>query len=302
MPIYLGPISRRRFLARSLAAGAGLMLAPELLAAGKRTDPDCWALLSDTHLAADHALKVRGINMLDHATRVRGEVLGLPRRPAGVLITGDCAYNSGLAGDYAVLSEILLPIRADKVPVRVALGNHDDRSNFWEAFAEDKAAAHPVADRQVALVETPRANWYILDSLEKTLSTPGLLGPEQLQWLAKALDANPKKPALVVAHHNPGLNGGNMGLKDTLLLFDVIRPRKQVKAYIYGHTHVWKVEQDPSGIHLINLPPVSYVFRETEPSGWVLATLKRKGVRLQLRCLDPSHKAQGQTVDLKWRS
>ena len=40
-------------------------------------------------------------------------------------------------------------------------------------------------------------------------------------------------------------------------------------AYIYGHTHNWKVESDTSGIHLINLPPVSYVFREGEPSGWV---------------------------------
>ena len=103
-------------------------------------------------------------------------------------------------------------------------------------------------------------------------------------------------------HHNPGINGGNMGLKDTLLLFDVIRPRKQVKAYIYGHTHHWSVEQDGSGIHLINLPPVGYVFREGEPSGWVHANITANGMMLELRCVDQTHKAHGQKVSLEWRA
>jgi 3',5'-cyclic-AMP phosphodiesterase len=302
MPIHLAPISRRAFLARTAAAGASLLLAPELLADDKRTDPDCWALLSDIHLAADRTQQARGINMFEHFNQARGEVMALPRRPAGVLITGDCAFNSGQPGDYAIFSEALLPVRAGQVPVHIALGNHDDRANFWAALTAEKTAPHPVADRQVALLKTPRANWFILDSLEKTLATPGLLGPDQLQWLAEALDANPKKPALVVLHHNPGLEGGNMGLKDTLRFLEVIRPRIQVKAYIYGHTHSWKVEHDPSGIHFVNLPAVAYVFRDEEPSGWVLATLKRTGMRLQLNCLNPTHKDNGQTLDLKWRT
>jgi len=301
MPIHLAPLSRRTFLARTAAAGASLLFAPELLAANKRTDPDCWALLSDIHLAADRTHQARGINMFAHFSQARAEVLALPRRPAGVIITGDCAFNSGQPGDYTLFDETLLPVRADQVPIHIALGNHDNRANFWAALTTEKMAAHPVADRQVALLKTPRANWFILDSLEKTLSTPGLLGPEQLHWLGEALDANPKKPALIVLHHNPGLEGGNMGLKDTLSLLEVIRPRKQVKAYIYGHTHSWKVEQDPSGIHLVNLPAVAYVFREEEPSGWVLATLERTGVRLELHCLNQIHKQNGQTLELEWR-
>ena len=98
------------------------------------------------------------------------------------------------------------------MPVHLALGNHDNRERFWEALPEEKAAQRPLADRQVALLRTPRANWFVLDSLEKTLSTPGLLGQEQLDWLAGALDANPDKPALVLIHHNPGLSG-NIGLE-----------------------------------------------------------------------------------------
>src|SRR5205807_8770353 len=132
----------------------------------------------------------------------------------------------------------------------------------------EKAGKHTVVGRQGSLVKTAKANWVILDSLDKTLATPGLLGRDQPGWLAKKLDENPKKAAIVMIHHNPGLTG-NMGLKDTAALFEVIRPRKQVKAYIYGHTHTWRVEQDDTGLHLINLPPVAYVFQDGEPSGWV---------------------------------
>ncbi len=302
MPIHLPPVSRRQFLTRTLAAGASLALAPELFAAGKRTDPDSWALVSDIHLAADRTLRARDINMTEHFESVSRELTALPKRPAGVFITGDCAYNSGQKGDYAVVAELLKPIREAQMPVHLALGNHDDRERFWEAFEEEKAAKRPLADKQMGLLRTSRANWFVLDTLEKTLSTPGSLGPEQLQWLAGALDANKNKPALILAHHNPYFSGGSMGLKDTEALFEILRPRKQVKAYIYGHTHTWKVQPDTSGIHLVNLPPVAYVFQKGDPAGWVHATLERKSMKLELRCVDASHKDHGQTLQLPWRT
>jgi len=239
--------------------------------------------------------------MAEHFAAVSRELLSLPMRPAGVFITGDCAFNSGQKEDYAVLAELLEPIRKDQMPVHLALGNHDHRERFWEALQAEREAQHPVADRQVSLLKTPLANWFILDSLETTLSTPGRLGPEQLSWLEKALDANPDKPALVLIHHNPGISG-NMGLKDTVALFEVIRPRRQVKAYLYGHTHAWKVEQDTSGIHLVNLPPVAYLFHEGDPAGWVHANLKKDSMQLELRCLDPAHKEHGKKLKLEWRA
>ena len=302
MPIHLPPISRRRFLGGTLAAASSLALNPDLFAAGPEQQPSTWALLSDPHLAADRGLVSRGVNMTNHFKQVSRELLQLSSPPTGVMITGDCAYNTGELADYSLLVDLLNPLRQEGMPVHLALGNHDHREHFWQVFQQEKSATRPVADRQVALLRAPHANWYILDSLETTLSSPGLLGQEQLHWLAKALDDNPKTPALVVIHHNPGLNGGNLGLKDTLPLFEVIRPRNQVKAYIYGHTHAWKVEADTSGIHLINLPPVSYVFREGEPSGWVHARLQDSGVQLELRCVDPNHEAHGQKVRLEWRS
>jgi len=300
MPIYLAPISRRKFLARSIAGGAGLAFGKQLFAASTSTDPDFWALLADTHLAADRTQVERGVNMSENFAKVANELLSLAERPAGVFITGDCAFSSGERADYATLSESLVPLRKARMPIHLALGNHDNRERFWEALHEEQAAKRPLRDKQVALLKTRRANWFVLDSLEKTLSTPGFLGPEQLAWLGSALDGNPGKPALILIHHNPWISG-NIGLKDSAALFEVIRPRPQVKAYIYGHTHAWRVEQDASGIHLVNLPPVAYVFHDGDPSGWVSMKLRRDGMRLELRCVDLKHKAHGQDLDLRWR-
>jgi 3',5'-cyclic-AMP phosphodiesterase len=301
MPIHLAPLTRRRFLTRTLAAGAALALAPECFAASRRTDPDSWALLSDIHLAADRTHVARGINMTEHFEAVSRELTALDKCPAGVFITGDCAFNSGQPSDYAVVSDLLKPLRAADMPIHIALGNHDNRERFWASLQEEQAAKRPLADRHMTLLSTPRVNWFVLDSLEKTLSTPGLLGQEQLDWLAGALDANRRKPAIVMAHHNPTFVGSVSGLKDTDALFEILRPRKQVKAFIFGHTHAWNVKQDTSGIHLVNLPPVAYIFKDGDPAGWVHATVEKKGMRVELRCLDTTHKAHGEAVQLSWR-
>ena len=301
MPIHLPPLSRRKFLIRSVVAGAGLALGRNIFAADKKIDEDFWVLLSDTHIAADRAKIVRDVNMADHLATVSRELLALPELPAGVFVIGDCAWNSGEKDDYATFTNLLEPIRHAQMPVHLALGNHDNRERFWDALEAEKAAKRPLADRQTALLQTPRLNWFILDSLEKTLVTPGMIGAEQLDWLARSLDANANKPAVILVHHNLDAGEKSIGLRDTEELYKVIRPRKQVKACVFGHTHNWNKSQDESGIHLINLPPVAYIFREGQPSGWVRATLAPDGMRMELRCVDQSHKDHGQIVNLKWR-
>jgi 3',5'-cyclic AMP phosphodiesterase CpdA len=302
MPIYLPPLSRRHFLRRTVAAAAGLAMAPGLFAAEKPADENFWALFSDPHIAANRAQVQLKVNMADHLERVVREVTALPMRPSGAFVNGDCAYNSGEKADYATFAELLKPLRAANVPVHLTLGNHDNRERFWDALKTEKALKRPLADKQTLMLSTPQVNWFVLDSLEQTLSTPGLLGREQLDWLARTLDANADKPALVMVHHNPGLTENVPGLKDSFALFEVIRPRKQVKAYLFGHTHVWDVAQDDSGLHLVNLPPIAYVFKEGNPSGWVHATIARDGMKLELRCLDTTHKAHGEVKELKWRA
>jgi Icc protein len=301
MPIHLPPLSRRSFLRRTFIAGAGLACAPSLFAeATRRTDPNSWALLADTHIAADPAKIERTVYMTDHLGAVTKELLALPDRAAGVFVVGDCAFSKGEPGDYAQFTRLLEPLRTGGMPLHLALGNHDQRENFWTALDASQTAKRPVTDRHVALINSTLVNWVMLDSLEKTLQTPGALGADQLRWLAETLDAHPQKPAVVIVHHNPGLDG-NFGLKDTEALLEVLRPRMQAKAWVYGHTHNWKIAQDESGLHLVNLPPVAYVFREGDPAGWVNATARPDGMKLELRCVNSQHRAHGQVVDLKWR-
>ena len=107
----------------------------------------------------------------------------------------------------------------------------------------------------------------IQDFLQRVDENPGALGADQLRWLAETLDAHRKTPAVILVHHNPGEDNKIGGLKDTDALLEIIRPRPQVKAWVYGHTHNWKVTQDASGVHLVNLPPVAYIFREGDRLG-----------------------------------
>jgi hypothetical protein len=304
MPIHLPPLTRRRFLAGALAAGAGLLARCGLFAADPAADPHAWALLADPHVAADRAAVNRGVNMAEHLAAVVKEVAALPQRPAGVLVNGDCALKDGQPGDYATLAGLLKPLREAGRPLHLTLGNHDHRDHFLAALGEPKAE-RPVAGRHVAVVRSPRANFVLLDTLDLTDGTPGRLGAGQLAWLAKVLDAHADKPAVVVGHHNlePTVPEGKKpgGLLDTAALLKVLEPRRQVKAYVYGHTHVWEVKEHASGIHLVNLPPVAYVFAAGRPSGWVHLALKPDGARLSMHGLDRTHPAHGQTVDLAWR-
>lgn len=228
------------------------------------------------------------------------EVLSRTDRPAGMILSGDCAHLSGLKEDYQTLKPLIQPLVDAKLPVHLLMGNHDDRVAVTEVL--DRPTSPAVQSRFVSIQETPLANWFLLDSLDKVNSTPGVLGAEQLAWLGKELDARAGKPAVIVVHHDIVLQERISGLQDSKELLELLRPRKHVKACIFGHTHRWGMTQDESGLHLINLPPVAYVFKQEFPNGWVLATLQPDALQLELRCLDAKHPEHGRVSTLKWRA
>ena len=303
MPIYLPQLGRREFLKRVALAGAGALFAPAAFAeaSAKAGDPDTLFFLSDTHIAADPKTISRQVNMADQLKAVVRETAAWPVRPGTVVVNGDLTLKEGLAEDYATFTGLLDPLRA-LAPVHLSLGNHDDREHFWSVLPADAAVAGRAAlHRQVAVVETPKANLFLMDSLQLTNHTPGELGKGQLQWLAQELDARRDKPAIVVVHHNPATATEMVALLDAEALLGLLAAHKQVKAYVFGHTHDWHVEQHESGVHLINLPPTAYVFKEGRPSGWVRCTLAADGAEFELRSLDPKHPEHAQVKKLAWR-
>ena len=128
---------------------------------------------------------------------------------------------------------------------------------------------------------------------------------EQRAWLAKALDAHPSKPAIIVTHHNPRLGGDPNhfpgGLIDSQELWDILESRRHVKAYIHGHIHD-RTNAEHKGIHIINTPATSYVANPKQSTtGWTTARLTRSGITLATRTTDIEHPWNGETKTLKWR-
>lgn len=304
MPLHLDSLSRRRFL----GGGAVLALSP-FMPRVRAAESETWALLSDTHIAADPAfVSKQGVNMADNLHRVVAEVLAERATLAGVIIDGDCAYNDGQQGDYTAFLEILKPLREAGLPIHFTLGNHDDREHFSAAVG---GAGSPVEGKVCSVIETTHANLVLLDSLRYVNKVEGEFGEVQLGWIAKILEANPDKPAILIGHHYPQVFREDIipgdekikisGLVDSEPFLDLLGKHPSAKAYIYGHSHTWLTKQESNGLHQINLPPTAYVFNPKMPNGWVRATLGASGIGLELRALDPQHPQHGETKQLAWR-
>jgi 3',5'-cyclic AMP phosphodiesterase CpdA len=233
-----------------------------------------------------------------HFAQARDEILALDAKPAGLIITGDTVFLQGEPEDYRRLVKQLEPFAAAGIPVYPLLGNHDNYANLTANAEPFVFKDTPVQGKQITLVEMPHANWFLLDSLEDTKIVGGTLGEEQLRWLAAELDKRPEKPAILAAHHN--LEDRDGTLKDQKKLWEIIEPRKQVKAYIYGHTHIYQ-ESVRDGVHLINLPAMGWRFNEKQPLGWTETTIKPNGLELKLHTLDKNDPKNNDVRSFEWQ-
>ena len=298
MPFHLPPLTRRQFISRSALATAGLLLPRAAFAAD---ETDCWILFSDPHIAADKELVFRDTQLAGHLRDVVKGALAADGKPLGVFVNGDCALKDGQAGDYTTLLDLIQPLREAGHIVHCTLGNHDDRDHFRTAIAQ-KTEERVLPNKHVSLVPGRHANWLLLDSLDKVNVTPGLLDVEQREWVTKTLDANATKPCLVMVHHNPVFANAatSGGLRDTAELFEILKPRKHVKALVFGHSHRWEFTKHDD-IHLINLPAVSYPFSADQPTGWTDCNINPTGASFELRAHDEKHRWHGQKKELVWR-
>jgi 3',5'-cyclic AMP phosphodiesterase CpdA len=301
MPIHLLP-TNRAMNRREALGGLGLLglgLAFGRTARADADDPPWYALVSDIHIAADPKAMNRQQVMAENLRAVVADILARPTRPRGVVIDGDLALKNGQTGDYRTMLDLLEPLRQADLPLHLALGNHDDRTHFRAALNVGPSGDPVVIDKHVSIVEGPGLRLVVLDSLDGVDLVPGLLGRRQLGWLAKALDAEPAAPTLVFVHHN--LSDRTGALVDTPALLEVVRPRRQVKAVIHGHSHRWTREVDESGIHVVNLPAVAYPFSDDQPLGWVHCRADDAGMQIELRCVGGDRSKDRERLNLKWR-
>ena len=303
MPLHVPALSRRQFLVASTAALTSLSVSPSSWGA-EAADPHSWALLSDTHIPTGPDVIARDVNMTANLKQVVRELCALKQKPAGVLINGDCAYLKGLPDDYANLAGLVQPLAEAGLPLHLTMGNHDDRDNLYAALNTQRPTSPVVDSRHISLIELPHVNLFLLDTLKQVNLVTGELGADQLTWLEHALNARREKPAVVIAHHTPQFTAPEegkvwTGIADTEQFFALLTRQKQVKAFIFGHSHDWSINQK-DGLHLINLPPVAYVFGANKPNGWVSARFRTDGIDLKLHTIDPAHQQNGEQAKVNW--
>ena len=296
----LGGLTRREALGRIAGSFAGGLVAGSGWAEIGKVASEGVALLSDTHVDGDVSATAMGTNMADNLRTVLGDVLRSGGAISRVIVNGDCAYKVGLETDYAAFTRLMQPVRDAGLPVHVTLGNHDDREQFRKVVLEGRVAKAAEVDKECSAIAGGEVDWIVMDSCTKPVSE-GRFGTRQLEWLRNRLDSAPARPVVIVGHHNPREPSSKYPLEDTEEFFSIILPRKQVKAYVFGHTHRWQVAQHASGLHLVNLPPTAYVFVAGRPNGWVRAVASATGMELELRCVDAGHPQHGERVSLRWR-
>lgn len=189
-------------------------------------DENLVAIISDLHTNPDGYQPAR-------LERTIADILALNPRPRNIIALGDLAYLTGKPSEYARLKEILKPLDGSGIKLTMAMGNHDKRKNFAEAFPEC-AAGSQTEDRLVFVVETPRADIILLDSLQESPEddkwiTPGAVPDNEKEWLRAKLATYTEKPVFVTAHHPIA----ETDVKEILL------DSPTCCGYIYGHNHIW---------------------------------------------------------------
>lgn len=258
-----------------------------------------WALLADTHVAAN---KEEVYNGSYPFRNLKAIVPGLvAAAPAGAMIVGDVARLDGRPGDYELVKEVLAPF-AKEAPVFLGLGNHDHRGNFLKVFPKGHEAGQrqSINQKHVLVVDqAPHVRLVLLDSLRRVNEGAGNLGKAQVAWLAKFLAASDDTPVVICVHHTLG-NGG-ADILDVKELFKIVDPATKVKAICYGHSHRFSF-RERKGMHLINLPPIGYRFDRVTPMGWLEADFDKSGAALKLHAVDPKEKRNGEVKKLEWRA
>jgi 3',5'-cyclic AMP phosphodiesterase CpdA len=295
--IFYKPMNRRSFIQTSLAAFGTLVTINAGCNTGLRKEEKetRLALLADTHIPEDIENNYRGFYPYRNLEKTIPDIISAS--PDGVLIAGDVAQLTGESGDYVNLKRLMSPV-AEKTPVFMALGNHDNRENFLKVFNETPGDKPDLKGKHVVVVKKASVRVIMLDSLLYVNKVPGLLGKAQRQWLENYLKECDDTPTILCFHHT--LSDGDGDLLDVPRLFSMIAPIRKVKAIAYGHSHVHGFSEF-EGIHLINLPAMGYNFSDNDPVGWVEARLVSREGDFVLHAIGGNQDQDGNVTKLTWR-
>lgn len=186
--------------------------------------------ISDTHLHATKASRMRGVNTYDTFRAVLDRAEADRDWPAdAVLVSGDIVQDESRAGYELFRSEMeTLNVRVFCIP-----GNHDDPKLMDEILSGDP----------FQFCGSARLGQWSLILLNTFLTgeDAGGLGTSRLDALAAALNDHAAQHVLVCMHHQP-LNMGSawldgVGLRDADQFLKVLDANDNVRGVLWGHVH-----------------------------------------------------------------
>ncbi|MDM9625407.1 phosphodiesterase [Rhizobium sp. S152] len=190
--------------------------------------------LTDTHLMPS-GIVVNGVDPEKQLRAAAADILAKHADADLLVITGDlCNYGDPEA--YEILRDVLAPM---PFPVRLMLGNHDDRPNFVAVFAD-----HPRDENGYvqSFIDTAFGRLLFLDSHEGGV-IGGIYGEDRLAFLDAALDGAGDLPVTVFIHHPPMDCGiahfNNIGMHDDGAIMKRLAAHPAgVRHIVFGHIHV----------------------------------------------------------------
>lgn len=189
--------------------------------------------VSDVHLIAP-GKKLFGLDPAARLDACLADIAANHADAALCVITGDLA-DAGEPAAYRYLAAALARL---PMPVRLLLGNHDDRPAFRAAFPQEPIDADGFVQ---SVLDTPAGRMIFLDTHEAGTNAGRLCG-QRLGWLADRLAEAGDRPFYLFLHHPPLAIGmpslDSIGLVDAEAFAEVVRPhRVRLRHLFCGHGH-----------------------------------------------------------------
>ncbi len=193
------------------------------------------AQISDMHVTAKGKRLFDRVDTPAFLARAVAHLNALAPRPDFVWITGDLV-DQGSAAEYENLREILTGLPG---PWALMPGNHDDRANLRQVFADQSYLPRAGEFLQYVIDDLP-LRLIALDTLVPGESG-GMLCPARLEWLADRLAERPDRPTVVAMHHPPFVTGltemDAINCANSAALGAIVAEHPQIERIVCGHVH-----------------------------------------------------------------
>ncbi|MFT5193897.1 MAG: Icc protein [Cellvibrionaceae bacterium] len=196
-------------------------------------------VVGDQHIEAEQG-EHRGVDTADVLQKLVAHVNQHHADADLCLFLGDIT-NEGEPAAYARFKSLIQPLLP---PIRLMVGNHDERVNFQTAFPETEKDENGFVqfvhdfENNYRLIVLDTLNGPPLDELRRHV---GMLTPDRLKFLEAKLEEANGRPVVIAMHHHPfeiGLPGMDViRLMNGPEFLEIVGRYPNIQMVFFGHNH-----------------------------------------------------------------